>query len=100
MSRSYDAKVEVLPRAPIIRITSDYGNCVDMVKILNHNLENIEVATIDLDVESMSHQGSVLSRRKLDEMIQQIEEYTNTLVMPQGVSRKAVSTACTLSIEC
>lgn len=101
ISRSYDSKVEAWPGECIIRITSDYDNCVDIFKLLIHTLENIRVSTIDLRAHSISHEGSTSFPRKLNNaMLRQIEEYTNTLVRPQGVAHEKVSMACVLSIKC
>ena len=97
ISRSYDAKVEAWPEDHIIRITSDYDNCVDVVKLLIHTLENIKQSKINLDVDSMSNSGSTPPRRKLGgAMLRQIEEYTNTLVRPYS---RAVSMAYVLWIK-
>lgn len=101
ISRSYDSKVEAWPQDRIIRITSDYDNCIEIFKLLLHTLENIKVSTIDLDVDFMSHEGLTPFPRELnDVMLRRIEGYTNTLVRPQGVSRKTVSTAHVFSIKC
>lgn len=100
LSRTYDAKVEAWPQDHIIRITSDYDNCVDIFKLLIHTLDNIQVFTIDLNVDSMSHKGSTPLPRVLNEvMLLQIEKYTNTLVRPRDASLQKVSTACLPSIE-
>lgn len=89
ISRSYDSKVEAWPGDCIIRITSDYDNCVDIFKLLIHTLENIRVSTIDLRAHSISHEGSTSFPRELNNaMLRQIEEYTNTLVRPQGVAHQ------------
>ena len=94
MSRTYDSKVEAWPREHTIRITSDYDNCVDIVKLLIHTITNIKHSKLELDVDSMSHQGSKSPRRELDgNMLQQIEGYTNTLIRPP----EAVSMACVFS---
>ena len=101
ISKSYDSKVEAWPQAPIVRITSDYDNCVDVIKILISTIENINVSTVDLDDDSMSKQGSTSARGKLDKAIlSQLEDYTNTLVEPVDRSFKAVSTKHCLAIEC
>lgn len=106
ISGSYDSKVEAWPQDQTIRITSDYHNCVDICKLLIHTLANIRVSTIDLDADSMSHEGFSPFPRKLnDVMLRQIEKYTNTLIRPQGVSRvvasyNKVSTAYVSSIKC
>lgn len=89
ISRSYDSKVEAWPQHHIIRITSDYDNCVDIFKLLVHTLENIRHSTINVaaDIDSTSNQDSKLSPKKLSNvMLRQIEEYTNTLVRPHGLS--------------
>ena len=89
MSRSYDSKVEAWPTARIIRITADYDNCVDIVKLLVHTVKNIKTSNLDLDVSLVSHRKSKLPQTALDMATrQQIEGYTNTLVRPshQGVS--------------
>lgn len=100
ISRSYDSKVEAWPQDRIIRITSDYDNCVDIFKLLLHTLENIQDSTIGLDVDSMPQKGLKAFPRELNEaMLRQIEKYTNTLVRPDGVSRKTVSMVYVLSIE-
>ena len=92
ISRSYDSKVEAWPQEYIIRITSDYDNCVDIIKLLLYTLDNIKTSTIDLDVDLMSHKGSTPPPRELnDVMLRQIEEYTNTLVRTQGDSYRTVS---------
>lgn len=95
ISRSYDSKVEAWPQHRIVRITSDYDNGVDIVRLLAHTIENIKQSKIDLDVDSMSHQGSPAPRRELDRaMLRQLDEYTNTLVRSYG---KGVSMAYLLS---
>ena len=97
ISRSYDSKVEAWPQDRIIRITSDYDNCVEIFKLLIYTLENIKVSKIDLGVDSMSHKGQTPYPRELNEvMLRQIEGYTNTLVRS---SRQTVSTADVLSIK-
>ncbi|CAD6569113.1 MAG: hypothetical protein ASARMPRED_002413 [Alectoria sarmentosa] len=91
ISRSYDSKVEAWPQEYIIRITSDYDNCVDIIKLLLYTLDNIKTSTIDLDVDLMSHKGSTPPPRELnDVMLRQIEEYTNTLVRTQGDSYRTL----------
>lgn len=89
MSRSYDSKVEAWPTARIIRITADYDNCVDIVKLLFHTVKNIKFSKLDLDSNLVSHRDSTLPQTKLDMATsQQIELYTTTLIRPtnQGVS--------------
>ena len=92
MSRSYDSKVEAWPTACIIRITADYDNCVDIVKLLFHTVNNIKISNLNLDSNLVSHWDSTLSTlppTNLDQATsQQIELYTNTLIRPteQGVS--------------
>ena len=89
MSRSYDSKVEAWPSPNIIRITAEYDNCVDIVKLLVHTIKNIKTSKLDLDVNLVSHRDSTLPQTELDMATrQQIERYTNTLVRPshQGVS--------------
>ena len=101
ISRSYDSKVEAWPQDRIIRITSDYDNCVDVLKLLVHTLENVRSSTIEIDVNSTSEQDSAPSSKKLnDVMLRLIEHYTDTLVRPQGPSRTAVSTAHTILTSC
>lgn len=81
MSRTYDSKVEAWPRDRIIRITSDYDNCVDIVKLLVHTIKNIRYTKLELDADSTSKQSSTSPRRKLNPaMLGQISEYTNTLI--------------------
>ena len=100
MSKSYDSKVEAWPQAPIVRITSDYDNCVDVIKILISAIKNIKVSTVDLDDDSVSRQ-SAPARGMLDNaLLGQIEEYTNTLVEPVDKSFRAVSTKHLLTIGC
>lgn len=100
ISKSYDSKVEAWPQDRIIRITSDYDNCVEIFKLLIHTVENIKVSTIDLDNESTSRKGLTPYPRELNEaMLRQIEGYTNTLVRPQDGSRQTVSAARFLSIK-
>lgn len=95
MSRTYDSKVEAWPQDRIIRITSDYDNCVDIVKLLVHTIKNIKYTKLELDVDSTSNQESTSPRRKLDKvMLRQIEEYTNTLIR---TVREAVSMALVFS---
>lgn len=92
ISRSYDSKVEAWPQDRIIRITSDYDNCIEIFKLLIHTVENIKVSTIDLDDISTSRKSPKSYPRELNEdMLRQIEGYTNTLVRPQSGSRKTVS---------
>ena len=89
MSRSYDSKVEAWPKSRTIRITGDYDNCVDIVKLLFHTVKNIKTSRLDLDSKLVSHRDSTLPETELDTATrQQIELYTNTLVRPshQGVS--------------
>lgn len=97
ISRSYDSKVEAWPQDHIVRITSDYENCVDIFKLFIHTLENIQVSTIDLAVYSMSHEGLTPFPRELNKfMLRQIEKYTNTLVRAEAFPPKTVSKACIL----
>ena len=101
ISRSYDSKVEAWPQDRIIRITSDYDNCVDILKLLVHTLENIRSSTIEIDVNSTLEQDSAPSSKKLnDVMLRLIENYTDTLIRPQGPSRTVVSTAYTTLTIC
>ena len=101
ISRSYDSKVEAWPQEHIIRITSDYDNCLEILKLLIHTLENIQVSTIDLAADSMSNEDSMPFPRKLNEVVlRQIEKYTNTLVRPEDISHNTVSMAYPFSIEC
>ena len=89
MSRSYDSKVEAWPDARIIRITADYDNCVDIVKLMFQTVKSIKTSKLDLDVNLVSHGDSTLPQTELDERTRrQIGRYTNTLVRPsnQGVS--------------
>ena len=89
LSRSYDSKVEAWPRHRFIRITGDYDNCVDIVKLLFHTVKNIRTSKLDLDSNLVLHRDSTLPQTELDmAMRRQIELYTNTLVRPsrQGVS--------------
>ena len=89
ISRSYDSKVEARPNTRIIRITAEHDNCVDIVKLLFHTVENIKTSKLDPDVNLVSHQDSKLPQMELDMPTrQQIERYTNTIVEPsnQGVS--------------
>ena len=89
MSRSYDSKVEAWPHARIIRITADYDNCVDIVKLMFQTVKSIKTFKLDLDFSFVSHRDSKLPQTELDEYTRrQIERYTNTLVRPsnQGVS--------------
>lgn len=100
ISRSYDSKVEAWPQDSIIRITSDYDNCVEIFKLLIHTVENIKVSTIDLDDQPTSRKALIPYSRELNEaVLRQIEGYTNTLVRPQGGSSQTVSTASVLSIK-
>ena len=89
ISRSYDSKVEAWPQHRIIRITSDYDNGVDIVRLLVHTIENIKQSNIDLDVDLISRQGSPDRA-----MLRHIDEYTNTLVRYHS---KGVSMAYVLS---
>ena len=101
ISRSYDSKVEAWSQDRIIRITSEYDNCVDILKLLVHTLENIRSSTIEIDVNSTSEEDSASSHKKLnDVMLRLIENYTDTLVRPKGPSRTEVSTAHILVIKC
>ena len=101
ISRSYDSKVEAWPQDRIIRITSDWDNCIDVLKLLIHTLENVRSSTIEVDVNSTSEQDSTPIPKKLnDVMLRLIENYTDTLVRPQGPSRTAVSTAHTILKKC
>ena len=101
MSRSYDSKVEAWPQDRIIRITSDYDSCVDVLKLLIHTLESIRSSTIEIDVNSTSEQDSAPGPKKLnDVMLRLIENYTDTLVRPQGPSRTAVSTTHAILTKC
>lgn len=101
MSRSYDSKVEAWPQDRIIRITSDYDNCVDVLKLLIHTLESIRSSTIEIDVNSTSEQDPASGPKKLnDVMLRLIENYTDTLVRPQGPSRTAVSTIHAILTKC
>ena len=101
ISRSYDSKVEAWPQEHIIRITSDYDNCVEISKLLVHTLENIQVSTIDLAADSMTNEGSMPFPKKLNEVVlRQIEKYTNTLVRREDISQNTVSMAYPFSIEC
>lgn len=91
MSRTYDSKVEAWPQDRIIRITSDYDNCVDIVKLLVHTIKNIRFTKLEVDVDSTSNQESTSPRRELNKaMFRQIEKYTNTLIR---TVREAVSMA-------
>ena len=93
ISSTYDAKVEAWPQQHIIRITSDYDNCLDIFKLFLHTLDNIKVSTIDVNVVSMPHTGSAPHPKRLkDHILQKIEGYTNTLVRSQDTSSKKVST--------
>lgn len=101
ISRSYDSKVEAWPQDRIIRITSDYDNCVDIFKLLLHTLENIQDSPISLDLDLMPQKGLTAFPRELNEaMLRQIEKNTNTLVRPDRISRRIVSAPYVLSIEC
>lgn len=81
MSRTYDSKVEAWPQDHIIRITSDYDNCVDIVKLLVHTIKSIKYSKLEIDVDSTSNQESTSPRKGLDKaMLRQIEQYTNTLI--------------------
>ena len=89
ISRSYDSKVEAWHKGRNIRITADYDNCVDIVKLLVHTVKNIKTSKIDLDVNPVSHRDSTLPQMELDTATrEQIELYTNTVVRQsqQGVS--------------
>ena len=81
MSRSYDCKVEAWPGPNIIRITSDYDNCIDVNKLLVYTIENITCTKVGLDVLSTSDEDSTLPPRKLDKaVVKQINQYTNTIM--------------------
>ena len=89
MSQSYDSKVEAWPAACKIRITADYDNCVDIVKLLIHTVKNIKTSKLDLDDDLVSRWDSMFPQTKLDAATwQQIDSYTNTIVRPsqEGVS--------------
>ena len=100
ISESYDAKVEAWPRAPIVRVTSDYDSCVDVVRILARTLRSIKTSSINIELASTSGPGSMFPRRKLDDAtLLQIEKYTNTLVEPEDAPRTSVSTENVLTIQ-
>ena len=90
MSQSYDSKVEAWPAACKIRITGDYDNCVDIVKLLIHTVKNIKTSKLGLDDDLVSRWDSVFPQKaQLDAATwQQIDSYTNTVVRPshEGVS--------------
>ena len=101
ISKSYDSKVEAWPQAPIVRITSEYDNCVDVIKILRSTIKNIKVSTVNLNDDLVSGLGSNSARGKLDNaVLGQLEKYTNTLVKPLDKSFKTVSTKYLLATEC
>ena len=96
ISRSYDSKVEAWPQDQIIRVTSDYGNCVDVVKLLIHPLENFKASVINPATEL--DQSSATHRAMLDDaMVRLIEEHTSTIVRRKP---KTVSMICALTIYC
>lgn len=86
ISKSYDSKVEAWPQDRIIRITSDYDSCVDILKFFVHTLESIRVSTID------GQESTPFPKKLNDVVLRQIEEYTNTIFRPYAFSRNKVST--------
>ena len=97
ISTGYGSKVEARLEDRIIRVTSDYESCVDIIKLLVYTVENIEVSMVELNDGLKSPRDSTLLN---DTALRQLEEYTNTLLRPQRNSRKVVSTLCLSSIEC
>ena len=86
MSQSYDAKLEALREEKIIRITSDYETCADILKLFEFTIDNIQKARFNLShlIASKSDFAAEV-RAKIGDghIFRDIELLTNTVIRPR-----------------
>jgi len=86
LSESYGAKIEASQRDRI-RVTSDYGTCLDVLKVIVLTLENIHCVEFDLPVQFKKNIYSGDFHESGQSMLRQIQELTNTTIETRSTEK-------------
>ena len=78
IAETYSAKVEALSKECIIRITSDYETCLDILKLIVHTVNNIRSYDIELSKELNVNLYSHKETQNV--FLQQVMRSTNTVL--------------------
>lgn len=99
LSESYGAKISASKKNRIIRVTSDYDTCLDVLKIIVLTLENVRAEEYDLPVQFKRHRRSEDFHEPGQTMLRQVEQLTNTIIETKSSEtwRREVGRGCFLN---
>ncbi len=93
LSESYGAKIDASPRNRILRVTSDYNTCLDVLKVIVLTVENIRSVEFDLPVQLKKDLYSGNFHEPGQGMLRQVQQLTNTVIQTKSTEawRRGVS---------
>ena len=84
LSEQYNAKIEVSKALSVIRLTSDFNTCFDLLKLIHLAIQSIRVEDVEIGSLGASTESSEENHKAFfDTMpIKELERMTNTMITP------------------
>ena len=87
MSETYGAKIQASRHDRVMRVTSDYDTCLDVLKVIIFILENIRTSEIEPKLLNMNLKAALYFQPDTT-MLKQVEQLTNTVIKAKSTANR------------
>ena len=87
MSETYGAKIQASRHDRVMRVTSDYDTCLDVLKVIIFILGNIRTSEIEPKLLNTNPKAALYFEPDTT-MLRQVEQLTNTVIKAKSTANR------------